>query len=57
MVVALDQHAQIQSLSRTGVRSILDIGGLVLFSSKWQTLDCFESHLIAVWHRPEIMGE
>jgi len=57
MVVALDQHAQIQSLSRTGVRSILDIGGLVLFSSKWQTLDCFESHLIAVWHHLEITGE
>ena len=57
MVVALDQHPQAQSLSRTGVRSILDIGGLVLFSSKWQTLDCFESHLIAAWRRPEIMGE
>ena len=57
MVVALDQHAQAQSLSKTGVRSILDIGGLVLFSSKWQKLDFFESHLIAAWHHLEIMGE
>ena len=28
MVVALDQHAQFQSLSRTGVRSILDVHSL-----------------------------
>jgi hypothetical protein len=28
MVVALDQHPQAQSLSRTGVRSILDVHSL-----------------------------
>jgi len=57
MVVALVQHPQIQSLNRTTVRSILDVHELVLFCPGWQTLDCFESHLIAAWHRPEIMGE
>jgi hypothetical protein len=57
MVVALAQHPQTQSLNRTGVRSILDVYELVLSCLGWQTLDCFESHLIAAWHRPEIMGE
>jgi len=57
MVVALAQHPQTQSLNRTTVRSILDGHELVLFCTGWQTLDCFESHLIAAWHRPETMGE
>jgi len=57
MVVALTQHPQAQSLNRTAVRSILDVHELVLFCLGWQTLDCFKSHLIAVWHCPEIMGE
>jgi hypothetical protein len=57
MVVALAQHSQTRSLNRTGVRSILGIHELVLVCLGWQTLDCFESHLIAAWHRPEIMGE
>jgi hypothetical protein len=57
MVVALAQHPQTQSLNRTTVRSILDVHELVLFCPGWQTLDYFESHLIAEWHRPEIMGE
>jgi len=57
MVVALAQHPQTQSLNRTAVRYILDGHELVLFCPGWQTLDCFESHLIAAWHRPEIMGE
>jgi hypothetical protein len=57
MVVALAQHPQNQSLNRTAVRSSLDVHELVLFCTGCQTLDCFESHLIAAWHRPEIMGE
>jgi hypothetical protein len=57
MVVALAQHPQTQSSNRTAVRSILDVHELVLFCPGWQMLDCFESHLIAAWHRPEIMGE
>jgi len=57
MVVALAQHAQTQSLDGTAVRSILDVHELVLFCIGWQTLDWFESHLIAARHRPEIMGE
>jgi hypothetical protein len=56
MVVALAQHPQTQSLNRTGVRSSLDVHELVLFCPGWHTLDCFESHLIAAWHRLEIMG-
>jgi hypothetical protein len=57
MVVAIAQHPQTQSLNRTTVHSILDGHELVLFCPGWQMLDCFESHLIAAWHRPEIMGE
>ena len=57
MVVALAQHLQTQSLDGTAVRFILDIHELVVFCPGWQMLDCFESHLIAAWHRPEIMGE
>jgi len=57
MVVALAQHLQTQSLNRTAVCSILDVHELVLLCFGWQTLDCFESHLIAAWHRPEITGE
>jgi len=57
MVVALAQYPQTQPLNRTAVRSILDIHELVVFYPGWQTLDCFESHLIAAWHSPEIMGE
>jgi hypothetical protein len=57
MVVALAQHLQTQSLNRMAVRSALDVHELVLFCPGWQTLDCFESYLIAAWHRPEIMGE
>jgi hypothetical protein len=57
MVVALAQHTQTQSLNRTAVRSILDVNELVFFCPVWHTLDCFESHLIAAWHRSEIMGE
>jgi hypothetical protein len=57
MVVVLAQHPQMQSLKGTAVRSILDVHELVLFCPGWQTLDCFESPLIAAWHRPEIMGE
>ena len=57
MVVTLAQHLQTQSLSRTAVCSILDVRGLVLFCPVWQTLDFFESHLIAAWHRLKIMGE
>jgi len=57
MVVALAQHPQMQSLKRTAVRSILDVHGLMIFCIGWHTLDWFESHLIAAWHRPESMGE
>jgi hypothetical protein len=57
MVMALAQYRQTQSLNKTGVRSIPDVHELVLFCPGWQMLDCFESHLIAAWHRPEIMGE
>ena len=57
MVVVLAQHTQTQSLNGTAVRSILDVHELVFFCIGWHTLDWFESHLIAVWHRPEIMGE
>jgi len=57
MVVALAQHLQIQSLDKTAVRSILDVYELVLFCLGWQMLECFESRLIAAWHRPEIVEE
>jgi len=57
MVVALAQYAQTQSLNKTGVRSILDVHEPVLFCPGWQTLDCFDSPLIAAWHRTEIMDE
>ena len=57
MVVALAQHPQTQSLNMTAVRSILNGRELVVFCPGWQTLNCFGSHLIAAWHRPEIMGE
>jgi len=56
MVVALAQYPQTQPLNRIAVRSILDVHELVLFCPRWQTLDCFEFHLITAWHRPEIMG-
>jgi hypothetical protein len=57
MVVALAQHTQTQSLNRTAVRFILGVHELVLFYPGWQTLDCFESHLILTRYHPEIMGE
>jgi len=55
-MVVLARHSQTQSLNRTGVRSIFNVHELVLFCPEWQTLDCFETHLIVAWQRPEIMG-
>jgi hypothetical protein len=55
MVTALVQNGQTRSLNPT-VRCILDVKELVPLYAGWQMEDCLESHIMAAWHRPEIVS-
>ena len=57
MVVALAQHTQTQPLSRTEVRSILDVHSLCSSTPDDKSWIASSPILIATWHHPEIMDE